>query len=90
VFLDEHGRRHRLLRLLGVLAVLLTAGWLAGLVAGATGFATLTPMRAPVAARLLVPQAPAAALTSTAVAPTASAAGRPRVVRVRTPADDRS
>jgi hypothetical protein len=84
VFLDEHGRRHRLLRLFGGLAVLLAAGWLAGLVAGATGFATLAPMHAPVAGRVLVPQAFVTTPTPTVAAPAASGgAGRARAVRVR-------
>lgn len=50
VFLDERGRRHRLLRPFALLVVLLTAGWLAGLVMGATGFAGLAPLRPPSAA----------------------------------------
>lgn len=44
VFLDEAGRRQRLLRPFGVLAALLAAGWLAALLVGATGFATIAPL----------------------------------------------
>jgi hypothetical protein len=41
VFLDEHGRRHRLLRPLAVVVVTLAASWLVALVLGASGFAGL-------------------------------------------------
>ncbi len=51
VFLDEAGRRHRLLRPLGLLAVLGAALWVVGLGVGATGFATLAPLHAAVAGR---------------------------------------
>ena len=51
VFLDERGRRHRLLYPLGVLAVLATAGWVAALVLGATGFGGLPRVRAALAQR---------------------------------------
>ena len=41
VFLDERGRRRRLVRLGGALAVLLVTAWLALIVAGPLGFARL-------------------------------------------------
>ncbi len=60
VFLDEAGRRHRLLRPLGLLAVLGAALWVVGLGVGATGFAGLTPLHVVVAGReplhLVAPQ----------------------------------
>ncbi|HEX4806241.1 MAG TPA: hypothetical protein VFU94_10085, partial [Conexibacter sp.] len=53
VFLDEAGRRHRLLRPFGLVVVLLASGWLVGLVVGATGFATIAPLPGAVSARPL-------------------------------------
>jgi hypothetical protein len=53
VFLDEEGRRHRLLRPFGLLAVLLASGWLAGLLVGATGYATIAPLPGALAGRPL-------------------------------------
>jgi hypothetical protein len=41
VFLDESGRRRHLVRVGGLLAGLLSAGWLAALVTGAIGFGRL-------------------------------------------------
>jgi len=51
VFLDEAGRRHRLLRPFALLAALGAAGWLAALLIGATGFATIAPLPDPLAGR---------------------------------------
>lgn len=53
VFLDEAGRRHRLLRPFGLLAVLGASGWLVGLLLGATGFASLAPLPATISGRPL-------------------------------------
>lgn len=53
VFLDEAGRRHRLLRPFGLLAALGAAGWLAALLLGASGFATIAPLPGPAAGRPL-------------------------------------
>jgi hypothetical protein len=53
VFLDEAGRRHRLLRPFGLLATLGAAAWLAALLLGATGFATIAPLHGPLAGRPL-------------------------------------
>lgn len=70
MFLDERGRRLRLLRPIGALAVVLTAGWLAGLVLGATGFTTLAPPRPAVAARPATAAAPPAVTAATPRPPT--------------------
>jgi len=53
VFLDEAGRRHRLLRPFGLLAVLGASGWVVALALGATGFARLAPLPATIAGRPL-------------------------------------
>lgn len=51
IFLDEAGRRHRLLRPLGALSALAACGWLLALGLGATGFARLEPLPVAVATR---------------------------------------
>lgn len=87
VFLDERGRRLRFLRPVGVLAVVLTAGWLAGLVLGATGFTTLAPPRPAVAAR---PAVTAPAPPPVTAAPPRATAREIRTRRTVTTAVDRT
>jgi hypothetical protein len=53
IFLDEAGRRHRLLRPFGLLAVLGASSWVVALLLGATGFASLAPLPGAVAGRPL-------------------------------------
>jgi hypothetical protein len=45
IFLDEHGRRRRWMRLGGALTGGACAFWLGGLIAGAIGFSTMPSMR---------------------------------------------
>lgn len=46
VFLDRSGRRARRVGAAGVIAALLSAGWLGGVVGGSAGFASLPALRA--------------------------------------------
>lgn len=50
VFLDRTGRRARRVSVAGVLAVVVGAGWLGGVVGGSAGFASLPALRAPLVA----------------------------------------
>jgi hypothetical protein len=45
VFLDRSGRRARRVSVAGVLAAVLGAGWLGGIVGGSAGFASLPALR---------------------------------------------
>jgi hypothetical protein len=45
VFLDHSGRRARRVSVAGVLAAVLSAGWLGGIVGGSAGFASLPALR---------------------------------------------
>ena len=45
VFLDRSGRRARRVSVAGVLAAVLSAGWLGGVVGGSAGFASLPALR---------------------------------------------
>jgi hypothetical protein len=45
VFLDHSGRRARRVSVAGVLAAVLSAGWLGGIVCGSAGFASLPALR---------------------------------------------
>jgi hypothetical protein len=45
VFLDHSGRRARRVSAAGVLAAVLSAGWLGGIVGGSAGFASLPALR---------------------------------------------
>jgi hypothetical protein len=45
VFLDRSGRRARRVSVAGVLAAVLSAGWLGGIVGGSAGFASLPALR---------------------------------------------
>jgi hypothetical protein len=51
VFLDPSGRRARRVHLAGAVAALACSGWLAGLIAGGAGFATLPALPTTLAAQ---------------------------------------
>jgi hypothetical protein len=55
IFLDQTGRRARLVGLGGVLAALLAGFWLAALVTGALGFANLPQLPGPVGVIARIP-----------------------------------
>jgi hypothetical protein len=48
IFLDQTGRRARVVRLAGALAAMLGAAWLAALVTGALGFSNLPRLPGPI------------------------------------------
>jgi hypothetical protein len=55
IFVDQTGRRARLVRVAGVIAALLSAAWLAALVTGALGYANLPRLPGPIGAIATVP-----------------------------------